>query len=125
MGTRREKRGAPDRRSDVQRLKPAFEYIAELQAHFRISCADRADIIIRKILEFRAGFYTITRFPAFLVIDIIAHGTEITGGPPFLKTPLPDPSFSLHSADRTEIVVGEVLKGRAGWDAMVGFAPEG
>ena len=113
------------RYSDIQGLEAAFEYIAELQVDLGIGCADRADIIIRKILEFCAGFNTPVGFPAFFIIDIIAHGTEITGWLPYLKTPFPDPAFSLQAADRADIVVGEILKGRAGRDAVMGFAPQG
>jgi hypothetical protein len=119
------KKEVPNQRSDVQRLKPVFEYLAKMQTDLGVSCADRADIIIREILKFRAGFNAMMRFPAFLIIDIIAHGAKITGGMPFLKAPLPDLSLSLHAADRAEIVIREVLKGCTGRNAIMRFAPEG
>src|SRR5512137_364349 len=109
--------------SDIQGLKAVFEYIAEPQAYPGIGCTDRADIIIREIFEFRAGFYTPVGFPAFLVIDIIAHGTKITSRVPFLKTPFTNPAFSLHTADRAEVIVGKILKGCAGRNAIMRFAP--
>ena len=110
--------------SDIEGFEPLLEDLPELYTDLRIERTDRADIIVRQVLEFCAGFYSPVRLTAFFVIYVIAHGTEIAGGPPFVKAPLPDPAFSLHTADRADIVFRKVIECRAFRDAIVRFPAE-
>jgi hypothetical protein len=111
--------------SGVQGFEPVLEHLAELKADLGIKGTDRADIVVRQILEFRTGPDAPVGFPALLVIDIVAEHTEVAGGVPFLKAPFPDPAFSPLPTDRAEVIVGEILKCRAGRNAVVGLAPQG
>ena len=111
--------------SFVQRGEPLLDNIPVPQHNFWICCTDRTDIIFRQILKFCSRFNTMVGFTAFLIIDVIAHGTDIACRPPFFKSPLANLAFSLESTDGTEIRFREIFKRGACRNAIMRLTPKG
>lgn len=119
------KREKSSRGSDIKRSESLFGNIAVPEYQLWIGCADRADIIIREVLEFCSRLNAPVGFPALFIIHIVAHRTDIAGGPPFVKSPFTDPPLSLLAADRADVAVWQIVEGCSGGDAVMGFTPEG
>ena len=110
---------------NIEWFESLLEDLAELDSDLGVKGADRAYIIVREIFELCSRFYPAVRFPTFFIVHIIAHRTDIPGRPPFVKSPFADPSLSIPSADRADIVIRKILKCRTCWNTIMGFATEG
>lgn len=109
---------------NIKGFKPLFEDFPELDPDLRIKGTDRTDIIIGKILEFCPCLYAAMRLSAFFIVDIPAYGTDIPGGVPFLKSPLPNPALALITADGAYVIFGKVVKSCPGRDIIMRLPPE-
>jgi len=95
------------------------------QNNLRVRCTDRTDVIFWKVFKFCPWFNATVGFSACFIVDIIAHGTDIPGRPPFFKAPLANLAFSLKSTYRAEICFGKIFEGRACRNAIMRFPAKG
>jgi len=96
--------------SNIQGFESLFEHLAKFFGNFWVECTYRAGIIVRKILERCACFYSPMWFATLLIIHIPTHGAEIPRRNPLIKSPLANFAFSLHTADGAYIALREILK---------------
>jgi hypothetical protein len=89
-----------------------------------IKGADRAPVIVRKIVKPCSGFYTTVRFSPRLIIDVAAEGADITRRAPLIKPPFADSPLALETTERADISVREIVEFSPLGNPIMGFTPE-
>jgi len=86
-----------------------------------INTAYRADIVIWQILKGSPGFDSILWFPPLRIVQVPAGDTTVPACWCFHWDKLALPDLGISTADRTDIIIWQILKGSPRLDTILWF----
>jgi hypothetical protein len=108
--------------SDIQdRFKLRLAYRSVVARYLWVQPAYGTYVVVRQLLKRGSSRDATQRFAALLVVDVTADLADVLRRFPGLESPFPYRTFSGRTADRTYIVIRQVLKRGTFRDAAVGL----